>query len=608
MNRIIFWNYFLKFSFILAISISSCREDSNKINSDFDMFHCGFNNQFKVCNELNKAYILIEKNLDYDSAFEIINNGLSNALVNIDYESMAKYYSYYFILPELAQSRNESGEFAKEAGNLLFRELEFNNKWNLTYALFNYYNNIRDGDNCLIYAIKLKKLSDENGSEFSKAIAFMAIGVSYKISGNYKNAASNLFNGLYFAEVASKTSIKKQLLFVISEFYRENLMFEQALEYKKRELGLYSLGSALDSLDLFHSELYFHDYISRYHFQLGIDTNRIFEIIDFSIQNNLKRLHLYASSFYRSRLTDTDKLTELHRYYTYRGKDELSSLKENYPFIYHRILASINEVESNYEEAEQNFIKSLKLTSETNLNTESARLARYSIAYGNFLKRLNDKEKAINVFAAAYNYSNKISKEEYKREIIYEASQNLYNLYSQKAKFEDANKFLNIFYENQTKIVASAMDQTIHQMEIDSELRIQQEREKKAYEKKKTIQQSQYNLIAIFLVAFFLLFLMIVQLKIPIWLIKVLGFISIIFIFEFVIIILDNTFAKPFSDHPWRLFAVKVIIISILLPLHHYVEHKIVHYIIKRRVHNLPLISFDFSIFKKWFNSYNSAD
>ena len=63
-----------------------------------------------------------------------------------------------------------------------------------------------------------------------------------------------------------------------------------------------------------------------------------------------------------------------------------------------------------------------------------------------------------------------------------------------------------------------------------------------------------------------------------------LGFFNILLLFEFAILIIDSKLHHWSHGNPLPMFAAKVAILSFLFPLHHYVEHLVVKYMLE---HNL---------------------
>ncbi len=76
----------------------------------------------------------------------------------------------------------------------------------------------------------------------------------------------------------------------------------------------------------------------------------------------------------------------------------------------------------------------------------------------------------------------------------------------------------------------------------------------------------------------------------PKWLIRGLTFVSFIFIFEFIILILDTKLHHWFHGAPLPILGVKVLIACLLVPLHHIVEKKVVHFLQSKKLHRLKTV------------------
>lgn len=92
----------------------------------------------------------------------------------------------------------------------------------------------------------------------------------------------------------------------------------------------------------------------------------------------------------------------------------------------------------------------------------------------------------------------------------------------------------------------------------------------------------QYTGIVVGILTLFIGLIMLGFFKMPIKWIRVLGFISFIFLFEFIIFILDTAIHKFTHGEPLYVVLIKVAIIAVLLPLHHYLEHKVIKYVINK--------------------------
>ncbi len=91
-------------------------------------------------------------------------------------------------------------------------------------------------------------------------------------------------------------------------------------------------------------------------------------------------------------------------------------------------------------------------------------------------------------------------------------------------------------------------------------------------------------LITIVVATAFLLMIMIGMFKVSTTIIRLMGFLSLLFFFEFIILLLDTWIHHLTHGEPWKIWLIKIGIISLLLPLHHFLEHKLIHYLLSRHL------------------------
>jgi len=65
--------------------------------------------------------------------------------------------------------------------------------------------------------------------------------------------------------------------------------------------------------------------------------------------------------------------------------------------------------------------------------------------------------------------------------------------------------------------------------------------------------------------------------------IRAVGFFSFIFLFEFIILLADKQIHEWTHGEPWKILLIKIFLAAVLLPLHHWLEHKVIHYLSTRK-------------------------
>jgi hypothetical protein len=174
----------------------------------------------------------------------------------------------------------------------------------------------------------------------------------------------------------------------------------------------------------------------------------------------------------------------------------------------------------------------------------------------------------------------------------------LQKLYEHKGDFNLAYRYSvsNSMYKD--SLLQLGRDKDMALMEIDNVNKkrlADEELERQRTERRHNLQ---YMAITIIIAIVFVLMIFIGMFKVSTVTIRAMGFFSMIFLFEFLILILDNYIHHLTHGEPWKVWLIKIGIISIILPLHHYIEEKIIHYLLSKK---LILLRSRFNTFRsKW--------
>ena len=91
----------------------------------------------------------------------------------------------------------------------------------------------------------------------------------------------------------------------------------------------------------------------------------------------------------------------------------------------------------------------------------------------------------------------------------------------------------------------------------------------------------QYMGITGFIVFLFIALAALGKFKVKPWFIKALGFLSFILLFEFIILLIDHQIHALTHGEPLPILLIKIVIIAFLLPFHHWLEHKVIAYLMR---------------------------
>ncbi len=138
---------------------------------------------------------------------------------------------------------------------------------------------------------------------------------------------------------------------------------------------------------------------------------------------------------------------------------------------------------------------------------------------------------------------------------------NLYKLKDSIDKQQKTNELLNV--------------------EIDAENKRVERQQKINDEKLRTKHNLQYMGITAAIFGLFVLLAGLGRLRVKPWLIRSLGFLSFILLFEFIILLADKEIHHLTHGEPLPILLIKIVLIALLLPLHHWLEHKAIHYLLR---------------------------
>jgi len=163
-------------------------------------------------------------------------------------------------------------------------------------------------------------------------------------------------------------------------------------------------------------------------------------------------------------------------------------------------------------------------------------------------------------------------------------SNELKGLYEKQGDFKEAFRYSAMYENYKDSVDQLKQEKDLALMEIDVEAKEQARQAVIAEEQLQRRYNLQYMLITVIVITAFVLLIMIGMFKVSTTTIRVAGFLTLIFLFEFIILILDKWIHHITHGEPWKNWLIKIAIISILLPIHHFMEKKIIHYLLSRHL------------------------
>ncbi len=545
--------------------------------------------QIKVVHEIvARANKLYQRDNDLTGADSLFRLAFSQAETMFDNKLLLEIYTSYMKCMDQGQFNEKRIELANKAEQLnrIIKDKKLN--WEVYYYLSDIYQSAYKYDKALEYSYKAFSVSEYYKDEPLKARSYLSIGASLEKKNQLIEAFRNYLQALNIAERQKDSSLLLSAYHVMSKFYLNNKEYDKSLDYKLKQLTLLRSKIKVDSLAI----MWIHFELEEINFSLQNKVNElnIKLLLDFSKKNGERRLWDYTMSLYRSYLINNDQFSKLNECYTKRYPEELSVLKAKDKTMYFRIVALVMEFSGKKDSAFYCFREAVRLIEG---NSNKVMKASFYIRYGQFLLRQNHRPEAIVMFEKAFNLATEASYLNY----AITSSEALQQAYVESNDYKNAYLYARKKQILTDSVTANSKKDDLLLMEIDNAAR--QEIEAKAIEREETERRHniQYTAIIILIGIVFLILVMLGSFMVPKWSIQFLGFISFIFLFEFIVLISDNKIEEITHGEPWKVLGIKIILIGIMMPLHHMIERNVIMYLL-----NNKLINFSGFSLKKFLN------
>ncbi|RYY61196.1 MAG: tetratricopeptide repeat protein [Chitinophagaceae bacterium] len=159
------------------------------------------------------------------------------------------------------------------------------------------------------------------------------------------------------------------------------------------------------------------------------------------------------------------------------------------------------------------------------------------------------------------------------------AAEELDTLYRDKGDFKQALFYNNLSHTYKDSLQSLSKEKDMLQLEISDEQQRQARLEREALEHKRKRDNIQYLAITLGITGLFLLLVMLGMFRVSARTIKMIGFFAFLMFFEFIFLIFKKNIYSLTKGEPWRDLLFMICLAAILLPLHHWLEHKVIHYL-----------------------------
>jgi tetratricopeptide (TPR) repeat protein len=199
----------------------------------------------------------------------------------------------------------------------------------------------------------------------------------------------------------------------------------------------------------------------------------------------------------------------------------------------------------------------------------------YYAQLGEFYKKTGDYNKAIELYLQVKVMADRTGQ----LDAAERAAKHLDTLYNKAGNFQQASLYNSIYYQYKDSIEKLNKEKELAQVEASDE----QYRQKKADEEKEEKLRQKYNIqymaITIGIVALFIMLVVLGMFKVSANTIKLIGFFAFLMSFEFIYLVFAKNIHALTHEEPVKELAFMIALAALLVPLHHWLEHKVIKYL-----------------------------
>jgi hypothetical protein len=362
-------------------------------------------------------------------------------------------------------------------------------------------------------------------------------------------------------------------------FYYQINNYEKAEGYVYKTLPILLKAPPVDSVSLMHqlSNLVFLQCSLR-DYDAGIRTARM--VLDYAIRTGNKYLEIPVFATVRSVLMEHGEYRRLQGFCLNYYPKQFEAFAQTEPASYYQLKAAFAEADRQSDSANHYYeLAGREILSKPRGAGTRAFFLR---SFGRFLLQWNKPDRALVALDSALKYAVKAEYLPYMAEL----SGQLDSLYALKGDSARAYTYARLNKQYSDRLFSANRQDEILALDLENEIRTRELLAQQEELRTRHRHNIQYMGITLLIGVCFAVLVMLGVFPVPRWLISAMGFISFIFLFEFIILIIDHKVHELTHGEPWMVLGIKVIIIAGLLPFHHWLEHKVVHYL-----HHHPIMA-----------------
>ena len=415
-------------------------------------------------------------------------------------------------------------------------------------------------------------IASGNSNDSLKAACYNTAGSVYLLRNEKLLALRSVFNGLRLAEDIKNNTLLISSYEDLADFYSGIEQYDKALDYLNMELNANTKSqSVLKGLQ----EVRILDKIGEVYswkknFDLAIAyTSRSIHKAD-SVNFPELKLNGYSSlmRYYLVRKQPQKALTYFNSPEGTVLKNYMVNTGQSFQIDYG--YATMYSELGNFDSAQYYYEKVKPVIDKMNSDTYSI---YFYAQYSNHLKISGKKSGSIRGF----EYLKQLSEKNNLIEYVKNAAAQLDTLYSQAGDYRAAILNKDIYYKYKDSIAVLNKEKELAALEVNDEQQRQARVAKEMEEAKKRRNNIQYLGITIGILTLFIAMVILGMFKVSANVIRAIGFLTFLMLFEFMFLIFKKNIHSITHGEPWKDLLAMILLAAILVPFHHWLEHKVLH-------------------------------
>lgn len=242
------------------------------------------------------------------------------------------------------------------------------------------------------------------------------------------------------------------------------------------------------------------------------------------------------------------------------------------PFMADQAFAYVYTELGRYDSAKYYFQKALPFF-EKGLN-DINRISIY-LQMGKLFRKTGETAKAIGYYQQSIELGDKSGV----LEVVMNAARQLDTLYMSAGDYRNASLYNGMYYRYKDSIETLNKEKELAQVEATAEELRQERLRAEQEEMKRRKNNIQYLAITMGIVVMFVALVILGMFKVSAGLIRAIGFFVFLMLFEFIFLVFKKNIYSITHGEPWKDLLFMIGLAAGLVPLHHWLEHRVLHYL-----------------------------